>query len=662
MDDLLFYLVPTNELAQQAVQSASNRSLRDRGTGEGLVLRIPLPEPTSLRQSPEKTDFLSFGTQPDNRVVLPGLVAAPYHCYLWLRRQQRAWMLTDTSSEGTRVIDELAPNLGETINRRSRSVPGLASLQVGGCAFEFRYPESDERSASVWTQHLDTSPNVSATDDPHTELRMSDYSIGPTLGSGGQGRVLKVLRKRTGFIYALKEITIPVEKRKVLKRQEKEIQYMKTLCHDGILNLLAFNVEPALEHFIVRILMPLCETSLEKIIPDDSIFYGFMRQGCEAMAFLHAHQIIHRDIKPQNILLRDGPPDRYVLADFGYANQVHEAKTICGTPGYMAPEIFFGEPYDAKSDLFSMGVVGLEIRGVFEGIKDEVRELLDHWTVYQGRLQMTKRISQVNVALADGILPDNEGWYKLLAAMTQQDPKARPTALEALDFLAPHSSAYPTKRSTAASEPLAERRSEDLRANLDASKATSQRLPTEKRHLTCAPAPSAPGGGIPIYKDVSTQPLQATKVIHGPGFRPPVPGFRSPTNGLRLPLETSNHLARLMTSPYSQKKLEATTMHGLLKPTDDRAFSELNALEPKRNKANRGGGDRSAKKTNARRETLVPTCLTAQGSRFDRTKVVKRKHRERQKIPDLSPGWISQWYLNGKAALSKRILAFLGRQ
>ncbi|KAI4194667.1 MAG: hypothetical protein LQ348_002586 [Seirophora lacunosa] len=489
---------------------------------------------------------------------------------------------------------------------------------------------------------------------------MSDYSVGPGLGAGGQGRVLKVLRKRTGFVYALKEITIPVGKRKVLKRQEKEIQYMQTLRHDGILNLLAFDVEQAPEHFIVRILMPLCETSLDKLIPDESIFSAFMRQGCEAMAFLHAHQIIHRDIKPQNILLRDGPPDRYVLADFGYANQVHEAKSICGTPGYMAPEIFVGESYDAKSDLFSMGVVGLEIRGVFEGIKDEVRELQDHWTVYQGRLQMMKRISEVNAALADGILPDKEGWYKLLAAMTQRDPEARPTALEALNFLGAHSSAYQTKRSTAAPEPLAERVSENPSASLDTSKNTAQRLPTEKRDLACAPAPPAPGAPTPIDKDVSTRPLQATK----------------------LPLEIKNHLARLITSPYPQKKLEAAAMRGLLKPTDDAAFSKLNAPEPKANIGNRKHSDRSANKARTRPENHVPTCLTAQHSRFDRTKVVKKKRRERQKIPgawcvcrevscggkcnrynpDLDHGWISQWYLNGKAAFTKRILAFFGRQ
>lgn len=146
-------------------------------------------------------------------------------------------MLTDTSSEGTRVIDNITPNIGETINRRSRAVAGLASLQVAGCAFELRYPKSDENSTNVWTQHLDTSTNISATDDPHTELRMSDYLIGPPLGSGGQGRVLKVLRKPTGFMYALKENTIPMEPPKVLEQQEREIQYMKTLCHVIVLYL-----------------------------------------------------------------------------------------------------------------------------------------------------------------------------------------------------------------------------------------------------------------------------------------------------------------------------------------------------------------------------------------------------------------------------------------
>lgn len=411
------------------------------------------------------------------------------------------------------------------------------------------------------------------------------------------------------------------------------------------------------------------------------------------MGFLHSHQIIHRDIKPQNILLLDGRPHRYVLTDLGYANKIHEAKTICGTPGYMAPEILTGEPYDAKSDIFSMGVVGLEIRGMFKGIQDEVRALPEGWTVYQRGRLVAKRISQVNAALVKGKLSDKEGWYKLLVAMTQPDWKARPTALQALDILTSRSSAYPAKRSTVRFEPLAECRSEDPKANLDCSKATAQRPPAEKRHLVCDPAPTAPGCNNPIYKDVMARPLQVTEAIRGPGFRTPIQKFRSRTNGLRQPLQTNINLARLTNSPYSQKKPEVATMHELLKPADDRAFSKLNAPKPNPNKGNGGRGgnpttdsttlsnlERSAKKTSTRHGVTVPACLKAQHSRFDRSKIAKKKHRERQKMPgawcvcrrvscggkcsmykpDAGLTGIFDWYLNGKETLVKRILAFFG--
>ncbi|KAL8764759.1 MAG: hypothetical protein Q9209_007890 [Squamulea sp. 1 TL-2023] len=331
---------------------------------------------------------------------------------------------------------------------------------------------------------------------------MSEYAIGPTLGSGSQGCVTKVMRKSTGFIYALKEIIIPLEKRHVLQQQEREIECIKILRHDGILNLLAFSVDKASKNYVIRILMPLCKMSLDKIIPDKSIFREFMRQCYKA-----------------NVLLLDGQPYRYVLTDFGYANKVRESTTICSTPGYMAPEILHSESYDAKSDIFSIGVVGLEIRGIFKGIQEEVRDLPEGWFTYQYGRQVGKRIDLVNDALIKGKLPDKNGWYRLLTAITRLDPKARPTALEALFSLTPPWSAYPTKRSTACFGPVAEYRSEDPKAILNSSKATAK-----------PPPATSPISSIRIYEDVTTRPSNLLKAIHGSRPRKPIQRFRLGTN------------------------------------------------------------------------------------------------------------------------------------
>jgi len=83
-----------------------------------------------------------------------------------------------------------------------------------------------------------------------------------------------------------------------------------------------------------------------------------------ALSWLHSHDLIHRDIKTENILVNDNWD--CVLADYGFARKFKQsegksAMTILGTDEFMAPEVIFGEEYDERADVFSFGVVLVEI-------------------------------------------------------------------------------------------------------------------------------------------------------------------------------------------------------------------------------------------------------------------------------------------------------------
>ena len=87
-----------------------------------------------------------------------------------------------------------------------------------------------------------------------------------------------------------------------------------------------------------------------------------MRHGDAATRPAHAKDLIHRDIKPGNILLESGMRDRVKITDFGLARAADDASmtqsgTIAGTPMYMAPEQALGHKLDKRADLFSFGSV-----------------------------------------------------------------------------------------------------------------------------------------------------------------------------------------------------------------------------------------------------------------------------------------------------------------
>ena len=80
-----------------------------------------------------------------------------------------------------------------------------------------------------------------------------------------------------------------------------------------------------------------------------------------ALSYTHSMGIVHRDLKPENILLKSNDSDSEIkIADFGFAKQATDdcsLSTMCGTPGYVAPEILRKEKYGTKADMWSLGVI-----------------------------------------------------------------------------------------------------------------------------------------------------------------------------------------------------------------------------------------------------------------------------------------------------------------
>ncbi|CAL1709962.1 unnamed protein product [Somion occarium] len=248
--------------------------------------------------------------------------------------------------------------------------------------------------------------NGSQSSRPTTTRRNEDEELKPyvivgDLGKGSFATVYRGYNEQTHLEVAIKTVNRSGLTQKLFDNLQGEIGILKTLSHRHITRLLDIihaerNIYLIIEFCsggdLANYLKKRGRVDSLEYVPSPGVapmYYphprtggldiivvrSFLRQLARALKFLRVRNLIHRDIKPQNLLLKPASPEDMErghplgvpilkIADFGFARNLSPAmlaETLCGSPLYMAPEILRYEKYDAKADLWSVGAVLYEM-------------------------------------------------------------------------------------------------------------------------------------------------------------------------------------------------------------------------------------------------------------------------------------------------------------
>jgi serine/threonine protein kinase len=254
------------------------------------------------------------------------------------------------------------------------------------------------------------------------------YRVDSLIGSGGMASVYRAWDeslKRWVAVKVMKPVTADAA---AVRREHSEVRLLASLSHPALVTLFDATIADFSGLDRTYLVMELVDgpnlgTRIEAGPIADSDLWKLTADVAEALSIVHSQGIIHRDIKPGNILLAPSPSPGYEfsakLADFGIAylsdaTRITMAGTMMGTAAYLSPEQAKGAEPAPSLDIYSLGLVLLES--------------LTHKREFPGSM-----VESVSARLArDPVIPTSLGheWHSLLTAMTARTASDRPTASE----------------------------------------------------------------------------------------------------------------------------------------------------------------------------------------------------------------------------------------
>src|SRR3954466_12622603 len=219
-------------------------------------------------------------------------------------------------------------------------------------------------------------PVVSSADSElraHVERVLSDhYELDSEIGRGGMGIVYRAKDRRLKRTVAIKLLPPELAFRSDIKtRFLREAETAAQLSHPNIVPIYTVDEVEGLVFFVMAYISGdnLAKRLHEKGVLNVEDVRRITREVADALAYAHERGVVHRDIKPDNILL-DASTGRTMVTDFGIARAASEGEggrltatgMAIGTPAYMSPEQAAGDrPIDGRSDLYSLGVVAYQM-------------------------------------------------------------------------------------------------------------------------------------------------------------------------------------------------------------------------------------------------------------------------------------------------------------
>jgi serine/threonine protein kinase len=260
---------------------------------------------------------------------------------------------------------------------------------------------------------------------PPVEGRLLDdrYRLGALLGVGGVAEVYRATDERLHRGVAVKLFRGDVADQ--LHRHEDEMRTLARLNHASLVTVYDTGTDDVTEQpFLVMALVEgstlADQLQAGALGPERTAEIG--AAVADALAYVHGQGLIHRDVKPANVLISNA--GRVFLADFGIARlvdaaHVTQAGDVLGTPAFFAPEQVSGEPVGPPADVYALGLVLLEC-------------LTGHREYDGAPLEVAMARLNRQPEIPEGLPP---GWRDVLLGMTSRDPATRLSAAQVTDRL-----------------------------------------------------------------------------------------------------------------------------------------------------------------------------------------------------------------------------------